>query len=101
MLSSRHARTRDPPRGQSRRAELAPDPVLLRGPAHRTSASRCCRRDKTERVRMLEWFQRLMPREHKFFPLFEQHAGTITAAAQALRLMLDGGEEVAQHSESI
>jgi uncharacterized protein Yka (UPF0111/DUF47 family) len=50
---------------------------------------------------MLEWFQRLMPREHKFFPLFEQHAGTIAAAAQALRLMLDGGEQVAQHCDSV
>jgi predicted phosphate transport protein (TIGR00153 family) len=50
---------------------------------------------------MLEWFQRLMPREHKFFPLFEQHAGTIAAAAQALRLMLDGGEQVAQHCDRV
>jgi predicted phosphate transport protein (TIGR00153 family) len=50
---------------------------------------------------MLAWFQRLMPREHKFFPLFEQHAGTVTAAAQALRGMLEGGEQVARHCASV
>jgi hypothetical protein len=50
---------------------------------------------------MLAWFQRLMPHEHKFFPLFERHAATLLAAAEALRRMLDGGEHVAQHCGSV
>jgi predicted phosphate transport protein (TIGR00153 family) len=43
---------------------------------------------------MLSWFQALMPREERFFDLFEQHAGTLVAGARALRRMLDGGEGV-------
>ena len=50
---------------------------------------------------MLAWFQRLMPREHKFFPLFERHAATLLAAAEALRRMLDGGVHVAEHCGSV
>ena len=38
---------------------------------------------------MLDWFQRFMPREHVFFPLFEWHATVVTAGAKALRSMLD------------
>jgi predicted phosphate transport protein (TIGR00153 family) len=50
---------------------------------------------------MLDWFQRLLPREEKFFPLFERHAASIAAAAVALRRMLDGGAEVAQHCRAV
>jgi predicted phosphate transport protein (TIGR00153 family) len=50
---------------------------------------------------MLEWFQRLMPHEHKFFPLFERHATAITAAAESLRLMLDGREQIRDHCQSV
>jgi uncharacterized protein len=50
---------------------------------------------------MLDWFQRLLPREHKFFPLFERHAATIAAAAEALRRMLDGGEQVTVHCPTV
>jgi predicted phosphate transport protein (TIGR00153 family) len=39
---------------------------------------------------MLKWFQALMPREEKFFPLFNQHAATIVLGAEALSAMLDG-----------
>jgi predicted phosphate transport protein (TIGR00153 family) len=50
---------------------------------------------------MLDWFQRLLPREEKFFPLFERHAASIAAAAAALRRMLDGGAEVRQHCRAV
>ncbi|QGM98799.1 DUF47 domain-containing protein [Methylocystis parvus] len=43
---------------------------------------------------MLSWFQALMPREERFFDLFERHAETLVAGARALRRMLDGGEGV-------
>jgi predicted phosphate transport protein (TIGR00153 family) len=41
---------------------------------------------------MLQWFQRLMPRQEKFFPLFERHAEVLVAGARALRDMLKGGD---------
>lgn len=39
---------------------------------------------------MLGWFQKLLPREDKFFDLFEAHAATLVAGAAALRKLLDG-----------
>jgi uncharacterized protein len=50
---------------------------------------------------MLDWFQRLMPNTPLFFPLFERHATTVTAAAEALRQMLEGGERAAQHCRDV
>jgi uncharacterized protein len=42
---------------------------------------------------MLQWFQRLMPRQNVFFPAFERHAAVIVKAALALREMIvDGGQ---------
>ena len=43
---------------------------------------------------MLTWFQALLPKEGKFFDLFEAHAVTLVAGARALRQLLDGGDEV-------
>lgn len=50
---------------------------------------------------MLDWFQRLLPREEKFFPLFERHAAAIALAAEALRRMLDGGEAVSSNCRAV
>ena len=50
---------------------------------------------------MLDWFQRFMPREHVFFPLFEWHATVVTAGAKALRSMLDGGDDIPRHCQSV
>ena len=56
---------------------------------------------------MLSWFQALMPKEGRFFDLFEAHAKTLCAGAQALRQLLDGGDrvpelcaEVARHEQA-
>lgn len=43
---------------------------------------------------MLSWFQALMPKEARFFDLFEAHATTLQAGARALRQLLDGGDRV-------
>jgi len=43
---------------------------------------------------MLGWFQTLMPREERFFDLFEKHAAIIVAGAEALRGLLKGGENI-------
>jgi len=43
---------------------------------------------------MLQWFQRLMPRQNVFFPSFEQHAAVIVKAATALRAMVVDGDRL-------
>jgi uncharacterized protein len=43
---------------------------------------------------MLGWFQALMPREERFFPLFQKHATIVVAGAEALRGLLRGGENI-------
>jgi predicted phosphate transport protein (TIGR00153 family) len=43
---------------------------------------------------MLRWFQALMPREDRFFGLFDRHAATLVEGAQALRELLNGGDAV-------
>jgi uncharacterized protein len=55
---------------------------------------------------MLNWFQALLPKEQKFFDLFEAHAFTLVAGATSLRHLLNGGEavplycaEVARHED--
>jgi uncharacterized protein len=50
---------------------------------------------------MVQWFHRLMPRENRFFPLFEGHATTVRSAAEALRGMVDGGEHVGRHCREV
>ena len=42
----------------------------------------------------MRFFQALLPREEKFFPLFNAHARTIVQGAQALRDLLQGGEGI-------
>ena len=43
---------------------------------------------------MLGWFQALMPKEERFFDLFEQHARISLQGATALRSVLEGGPKV-------
>ena len=43
---------------------------------------------------MLRWFQALLPKEDRFFGLFEDHSRTLCAGAGALRALLDGGDGV-------
>jgi uncharacterized protein len=50
---------------------------------------------------MLGWFQALMPREERFFTLFEKHATIIVAGADALRGLLLGGDGVQAYCKQI
>jgi uncharacterized protein len=43
---------------------------------------------------MFGWFQALMPREERFFQLFERHATIVVAGAEALRGLLRGGHNI-------
>lgn len=44
---------------------------------------------------MLAWFRALMPKEDRFFGLFERHAATLVDGAIALRALLDGTQDIA------
>ncbi|KMO28901.1 nuclease PIN [Methylobacterium tarhaniae] len=50
---------------------------------------------------MLGWFRALMPREDRFFDLFERHARTLVAGAEALQALLEGGEDVPRYCRII
>ena len=50
---------------------------------------------------MLGWFRKLMPREDKFFDLFEQHSRTIVGAAEALQALLAGDGDPQVHCKKI
>jgi len=45
----------------------------------------------------MKWFQKLLPREDKFFDLFERHAQTLVAGAKALTSLLEGGDQIQRH----
>ncbi len=50
---------------------------------------------------MFAWFQRLLPKTGNFFELFEAHAVTITAAADALSRLFQGNGPNADHIREI
>ena len=50
---------------------------------------------------MLGWFQALLPKEDNFFRLFDAHAATLIKGAEALRNVLEGGEDVPRWCQAI
>lgn len=46
-------------------------------------------------ISVFNLFKKIMPKEERFFDLFDQHAACLTAGAQTLRRLLDGGPDVA------
>ena len=50
---------------------------------------------------MLSWFRALMPKEDRFFGLFDRHAATLVDGARALVGLLEGGEAVPRCARSI
>jgi predicted phosphate transport protein (TIGR00153 family) len=50
---------------------------------------------------MLRWFQALMPREDRFFDLFNRHAQTLVEGAEALRELLQGSDSIAEASARV
>jgi predicted phosphate transport protein (TIGR00153 family) len=50
---------------------------------------------------MFAWFQRLLPRTGNFFELFEAHATTVLAAAEATARLLAGGSDPSEHIREI
>jgi predicted phosphate transport protein (TIGR00153 family) len=50
---------------------------------------------------MLRWFHAIMPKEERFFELFERHSLAVVAGAEALRAMLEGGAAVSRHYDTV
>jgi uncharacterized protein len=50
---------------------------------------------------MLRWFQALMPREDRFFALFNRHAATLVEGAEALQELLKGGPGVEAAAQKV
>jgi predicted phosphate transport protein (TIGR00153 family) len=50
---------------------------------------------------MLSWFKAIMPKEERFFALFVQHATIVVAGAEALRGVLQGGDQVEHYCKVI
>jgi uncharacterized protein len=50
---------------------------------------------------MLRWFQALMPREDRFFELYNLHAKILVQGAEALRELLKGGPGVAEAAQKV
>jgi predicted phosphate transport protein (TIGR00153 family) len=50
---------------------------------------------------MFGWFQRLLPKTGDFFAMFEAHAATLVAAADAMTKLVDGGSPAKQHIDEI
>ena len=49
---------------------------------------------------VLGWFRALLPREDRFFDLFEEHSRTLVSAAEALQKLL-AGEDVVRYGQEI
>jgi len=52
-------------------------------------------------VVMLRWFHAIMPKEERFFDLFMRHSQAVVAGAEALRAMLEGGDQVPQRCAAV
>ncbi len=50
---------------------------------------------------MLGWFRALMPREDRFFDMFERHSRTLIVAAEALQSVLQGGPDVPRYCQVV
>jgi len=50
---------------------------------------------------MMRWFRAFLPKEERFFDLFDRHAQTVVKGALALQEMLNGGEETPAHCQRV
>jgi uncharacterized protein len=57
--------------------------------------------EKSKVTSMFGWFQRLLPQKGEFFELFEAHAVSIVAAANAVGRLLEGGPAMADNVREI
>lgn len=75
-------------------------PQEFRAAARRTGILAAVAR-KSRIPNMFAWFQRLLPKTGNFFDLFEAHALTITAAADAMARLVQGSSSPADHIREV
>ena len=49
----------------------------------------------------MRWFQKILPREDKFFDMFERHSETLVVGAEALQKLFQAGGDIAGNSQII
>ena len=59
------------------------------------------RAEARRRLPLLGWFHALLPKQGRFFELFEAHAATLVGGAEALALLLRGGPDMDRHIREI
>jgi uncharacterized protein len=50
---------------------------------------------------VLNWFRAIMPKEERFFDVFEQHSKLVVVGAEALRAGPDGGGDLDRHVTTV
>jgi predicted phosphate transport protein (TIGR00153 family) len=50
---------------------------------------------------MLGWVRAIMPKEERFFDLFERHAKLVVAGAEGLRAAIEGGPDLSRHVKTV
>ncbi|MBY9045631.1 hypothetical protein K7460_30500, partial [Pseudomonas fluorescens] len=50
---------------------------------------------------MMRWFRAFLPKEERFFDLFDRHAKTVIQGSIALQGMLNGGEETPVYCQRV
>jgi hypothetical protein len=50
---------------------------------------------------MLGWVRAIMPKEDRFFDLFERHANLVVAGAEGLRAAIEGGPDLSRHVKTV
>jgi uncharacterized protein len=50
---------------------------------------------------MLGWVRAIMPKEDRFFDLFERHAKLVVAGAEGLRAAIEGGPDLSRHVKTV
>ena len=76
-------------------------PSDFRTAAERTGWRGAVARTSSGVMSMFAWFQRLLPRTGNFFELFEAHAATVLAAAEATARVIEGGAAMQEHIREV
>jgi len=74
------------------------DPLPTPGLTDRVPAMR---EEIGRKIPVLRWFQSLMPKQGRFFELFEAHSQTLVAGADALARLMQGGPDLHAHIREI
>lgn len=74
------------------------DPVPASPP---TRVAQWAQKNVSEKVPVVRWFHAMMPKQGRFFELFEAHAATLVAGGDALARLLQGGDKIEAYCREI